>query len=697
MTANQSSDLAGWTVVCLRPRADQRAAAAAVQARGAVALALPGLRLVGAVDGAQARADLAAALACADVVFTSPAAVRFAGRLLPLPDMRKRMFAVGSGTAAALRARGVEALQPARSAMRSEGLLALPGLADGIGPVGLVTAPGGREVIASTLRERGREVVVAHVYRRLPPILRSEEVDALVASHTPRAVLISSAEAVRYLIEALPIGARGALLASTAIVSSVRLAQVAHDAGFARVITSPSPTVHAMLDTLAEASPSHSHADAECRDKPLPVACSAPFQHRPAVTDTPSTPEFDATPAPASPPPIERRRRGGFGWLVLLVLLALGAAGAWWLWQMQLAASQDASTHWQQARAELDSRLAESEAALAQLERGQKANADRLDAANATNRVLREELLAMGERAALLEDAVARLADQRLRGETVLRLNEAEFLLLLGAERLRLFGDPASAVQAFSLAEASLGSLDDPSLATLRQTLAQEMIELRSVPPDPRPQLRGELAALANALATLPASRSGEIVATDARDSRLARILSQLVTVRRVAERDAVLGPVQRDAALAAVRLQIELAQTALARPDPEAYRDALDQVAAASERLFDRNDTAAANYFATLDRVRNAELVPTMPALGATLQELRGLRATRSVGRDVAPAALPGSDAPAASPTPSTPTDAASPTPAPQSEPAAPPAIPLPELERTTPTDDGDGTGDVE
>lgn len=251
MTANQSSDLAGWTVVCLRPRADQRAVAAAVRARGATALALPGLRLIGPADVAQARDALGAALACGDVVFTSPAAVRFAGRLLPLQDMRKRMFAVGAGTAAALRARGLDALQPPASAMHSDGLLALPALAGGDAAVGLVTAPGGRDVIASTLRARGRDVVVAHVYRRLPPRLRADEVDALIASAAPRAVLVSSAEALRNLLDALDAQARATMLASLAVTSSARLADIARDASFHRILDASSPRIDTMLDALA--------------------------------------------------------------------------------------------------------------------------------------------------------------------------------------------------------------------------------------------------------------------------------------------------------------------------------------------------------------------------------------------------------------------------------------------------------------
>ncbi|MBB5207453.1 uroporphyrinogen-III synthase [Chiayiivirga flava] len=243
--------LHGWAVVCLRPRADQRAAAAAVRAFGARPLALPGLRLERAPEPQAARAALAAALDCDDAVFTSPAAVRFAARVLPLSDMRKRMFAVGSGTAAALRAHGLDAKQPPPDAMHGDGVLALPELAAGTGPVGIVTAPGGRDAIPATLRARGRAVRVAEVYRRLPPRWRRAEVAALVGSTPPRAVLVTSAQALRYVLDALPTPARATLLASVAVVSSDRLRAIASDAGFAHVLRAPSPTIDALLAALA--------------------------------------------------------------------------------------------------------------------------------------------------------------------------------------------------------------------------------------------------------------------------------------------------------------------------------------------------------------------------------------------------------------------------------------------------------------
>jgi uroporphyrin-3 C-methyltransferase len=377
------------------------------------------------------------------------------------------------------------------------------------------------------------------------------------------------------------------------------------------------------------------------------------------VSDTPISddPAPDATfPPPAgAPPPLTAapRRRGGFGWLLLIVLIIAGAL-AWWFWS-RLQDSERRAAGWQQQAAELQLSIEDLQAGIDRLARGQKALETRAADNSATNKVLREELLGMGERASLLEDAVARLADNRLRGEVMLRLNEAEFLLLLGEERLRLFGDVASAIQAYTLVDAALAGLDDPVLATLRQTLAQEILALRSVPVDPRPAARAQLAQLGAELVDLPPSRAGEVATTDATDSRLMRLLSQLVTVRRVSERDVVLGPVQRETMLAALRLQLELAQAALARPDPAAYDHALEQAERLAARLFDAGDQRVAKLRDGLRALRDTRLVPELPVLGATLQELRGLRATRSIGGSER--ALPPIETPAA-PTEETPAE---------------------------------------
>ena len=343
------------------------------------------------------------------------------------------------------------------------------------------------------------------------------------------------------------------------------------------------------------------------------------------MSDEPST-----APSASPPPPTPTPRGLGLGWLIGLVLMIV-ALGAWgwsqWRDQAQRSAQRDS------ADAQLQQRIETLETALESARRNLKALETRAADNAATNTVLREELLGMGERASLLEDAVARLADNRLRGEVMLRLNEAEFLLLLGEERLRLFGDVPAAIQAYGLAEGALASLDDPVLATLRQTLAQEVAALRAVPADARGTIRSGLTTLGLGLEALPASRQGQVGAAQNNDSRLVRLLSGLVTVRRIDAQDAVLGPAQREAAIAALRLQLELAQAALARPDPAAYAHALDQVGLLYARLFDADDATVANRLASLKTLREAVLVPELPVLGATLQELRGMRATRSVG----------------------------------------------------------------
>src|SRR5262245_20818508 len=146
MSVTSASVLKRWTVISLRPAAQQATVKRAIRAAGATPLALPALRLAPIPDAASARRALRAALRCERVVFTSPAAVRFAAALLPLKLARgARAYAVGEASARALAQCGVAAIHP--QAMHSEGLLALADFAED-GEVGLVTAPGGRGLIA---------------------------------------------------------------------------------------------------------------------------------------------------------------------------------------------------------------------------------------------------------------------------------------------------------------------------------------------------------------------------------------------------------------------------------------------------------------------------------------------------------------------------------------------------------------------
>ncbi len=353
-----------------------------------------------------------------------------------------------------------------------------------------------------------------------------------------------------------------------------------------------------------------------------------------------SSPETSSREHPAKP----AAKASASPWPWVLGALALIATGAWW-WAEQratadLAVQQAAQTATQ--RDALAEQVTALETRLEQLQRNQQGVLSRLESSTSTNQVLREELLGMGERAALLEDAVARLTQSRVGSETILRLNEAEFLLLIGGERLRLFGDVAGAVQAYSLAESALASLDDLQLATLRQTLTQELVALRAAPADPRPQLRAELSALAAKLPQLASHEAGQVLVSKGEPSKLMSMLSSVVTVRRVDPATTLLGPAQRQAALAAIALKLELAQAALARPDQVAFGDALKQAQAATAGLLDETDAQVNQWLTELETLRKGTIVPELPVLGATLRELNALRASRAIAVPVRPLALP-------------------------------------------------------
>lgn len=239
MSSRSGKPLAGARVAITRPVGAGAALRARVRALGGTAVPLPGSSLRATDAPVATRVVLHEALRSDAVIFTSPAAVRFAARLLPLRT-RAVLIAPGAGTAAALRRiAGLDATTPARA--DSEGMLALPQLQRMHGKrVGIVGAPGGRSLLESTLRKRGAHVVHAHVYQRVPARLDRRHTQGLLRPRGPLYVPLSSSEALRNLLATLPDEAQRALLAGIAVASSDRLLQTAREAGFARVLQAAS-------------------------------------------------------------------------------------------------------------------------------------------------------------------------------------------------------------------------------------------------------------------------------------------------------------------------------------------------------------------------------------------------------------------------------------------------------------------------
>lgn len=256
--ARHSLPLQGWYVISLRPLGQHGALRRRASALGARTFALSSLRL----QALPAGDALAEALRCPRVVFTSPAAVRFAQAQRPLRARAGQdFFAPGAGTAAALARAGIERVRHPLRGASAEALLDDPRLQSLAGArVGLVTAPGGRDLLAASLRERGAQLAVAMVYRReaiAPPPARLRALAALPARS---ALMVSSAEALQALWQVLDEDARRRLCRRPCVASSERLAARARALGFA----APLRAVDARPEHLLAALSAHV-ADARIR------------------------------------------------------------------------------------------------------------------------------------------------------------------------------------------------------------------------------------------------------------------------------------------------------------------------------------------------------------------------------------------------------------------------------------------------
>ena len=321
-----------------------------------------------------------------------------------------------------------------------------------------------------------------------------------------------------------------------------------------------------------------------------------------------------------SPSPHRSRARGNL-LLALIVLLALLFGGwrlhGWWHAQHD-AVSDEAPT--QNAGPDGNS-------GIDIIRREQHALAQRMADSATNNKILRDEVLGLGERAALLEESVARIAGPRAQGEQALQLDEVDLLLTIGQQQLQLAGDLPGALHAYALADSTLAASADPNLLDLRQTLAQEIAALRALPADPRATLGGRLDALQAGLDALPLLTL-DPPQRDARAPLLDRVFGSMVSVQRRDTRD-LLSPAAREAGMTALRLEFTVARLALERRDERAFNASLDRIDGWLPRLLPPSARLRQQHL-QLVALRNQPLRIELPVLGSSLDALRRLRGAR-------------------------------------------------------------------
>lgn len=334
------------------------------------------------------------------------------------------------------------------------------------------------------------------------------------------------------------------------------------------------------------------------------------------MTEDTTPPLSQATPASNTAEPARPRTRRGSAWLLLLLAIAGGGAWFWYIGQQRAAEERLAEIETSQRLNALESR-AEG------LRRDVGGHSQRLQQADATNRVLRDELLGMSQRAALLETQIAKLADANREGAQALRLDEVELLLTLGEQRLQLAADLDGARRAYALAAGVLNGVESPGYLNLRQALVQERAALDALNADPRRTALARLDAMAAALpdpAVLP-----HAPAPSTRTPWWERALSRLVSVRRT-DAATMLANEDRSASTVALQLELALARIAIERRDAPATRAALTRANTWISQLWPPSAQRRAVQD-ELEQLRNAPLSLDMPTLGSTLEQLRSQR----------------------------------------------------------------------
>lgn len=229
------AELQGVTVVVTRPAHQAETLCRLLEHHQARVIRFPVLEIVPVHS--DSLSQLLHNLANFDIaIFISPNAVHQAMAEIAVTGALPRSIkvaAVGKPSADALAQYGVTVDIFPQQAFNSEALLALPAMQHIEGKrVVIFRGVGGRELLATTLIERGAQVDYAECYRRQKPRQNSQTLNSELLAHKVDIIIVTSGEGLENLVDLVGASAVSHLQRLPLVVVSERMKIAAEKLGF---------------------------------------------------------------------------------------------------------------------------------------------------------------------------------------------------------------------------------------------------------------------------------------------------------------------------------------------------------------------------------------------------------------------------------------------------------------------------------
>jgi uroporphyrin-3 C-methyltransferase len=271
----------------------------------------------------------------------------------------------------------------------------------------------------------------------------------------------------------------------------------------------------------------------------------------------------------------------------------------------------------------------------------------------------REALTGVREKLAAIENRLAESQKQRAALDALyqeLSRNREEWVyaeieqsLFVASQQLQLAGNANAALRALQAADARLQRLDRPELIALRKAINRDIERLKAAPQVDTVAISARLEVIAAQVDSLPLAmdtrprpeQAMTAAQHEGEDNLWTRFwrdtwreMKQLIRVQQLEKPDAaLLAPAQAYFLRENLKLRLIGARLALLSRDSASYKADLKAAGDWLGRYYDTSHKGVTQAAAALRSLHDAEIGIEAPEIGATLEAMRKLRATRERG----------------------------------------------------------------